>query len=125
MDVREKLVELIEKSGACFNCFPVAGYEKEEIEKIASHLIAHGVTVQEWIPVTEELPDELPKDGSPWMERVRPSVDVLVRIKGSKELFVARYSHSFKEWCDPFEEHNFTSDVTHWMPLPPAPEDVK
>lgn len=47
MDVREKLVELIEQSGACFNCFPVAGYEKDEIEKIASHLIAHGVTVQD------------------------------------------------------------------------------
>jgi hypothetical protein len=47
MDVREKLVELIEQSGACFDCFPVAGYEKDEIEKIVSHLIAHGVTVQE------------------------------------------------------------------------------
>ena len=47
MDVREKLVGLIEQSGACFDCFPVAGYEKDEIEKIASHLISHGVTVQE------------------------------------------------------------------------------
>lgn len=46
MDVREKLVELIEQSGACFDCSPVAGYEKDEIEKIASHLVAHGVTVQ-------------------------------------------------------------------------------
>ena len=58
MDVREKLVELIEQSGACFNCFPVTGYEKDEIEKIASHLIAHGVTVQEWISVKDRLPEE-------------------------------------------------------------------
>ena len=57
MDVREKLVELIEESGACFDCFPVLGYEKNQIEKIASHLIAHGVTVQEWISVDERLPE--------------------------------------------------------------------
>ena len=56
MDVREKLVELIQESGACFDCFPVSGYEKNQIEKIASHLIANGVTVQEWISVTERLP---------------------------------------------------------------------
>ena len=45
MDVREKLVELIEQSGACFECFPVGDYEQKQIEKIANHLIAHGVTV--------------------------------------------------------------------------------
>ena len=56
MDVREKLVELIEESGACFDCFPVSGYENNKIEKIASHLIANGVTVQEWISVDERLP---------------------------------------------------------------------
>ena len=58
MNVKERLVELIEQSGACFDCFPVAGYEKDEIEKIASYLIVHGVTVQEWIPVTEQLPED-------------------------------------------------------------------
>ena len=47
MDVREKLVELIEQSGACFECFPVGDYEQKQIEKIASNLIANGVTVQE------------------------------------------------------------------------------
>ena len=56
MDVREKLVELIEQSGAFFECFPVGDYEQKQIEKIANHLIAHGVTVQEcghWISLTE------------------------------------------------------------------------
>ena len=46
MDVREKLVELIEQSGACFECFPVGDYGQKQIEKIANHLIANGVTVQ-------------------------------------------------------------------------------
>lgn len=64
MDVREKLVELIEQSGASFSCFPVVGYEKDEIEKIASHLIANGVTVQEWISIKEHLPQENEPEGT-------------------------------------------------------------
>lgn len=55
MDVREKLVELLDdmqRSGT--------GYFGSAIEnkKIADYLIRHGVTVQEWIPVTDRLPDE-------------------------------------------------------------------
>ena len=45
MDVREKLVELIIKSGEiCYS---------HTAEELASHLIANGVTVPEWIPVSE------------------------------------------------------------------------
>ena len=49
MDVREKLVELI---------FDIAPYDTSEMFAIhlADHLIAHGVTVQEWISVDERLP---------------------------------------------------------------------
>jgi hypothetical protein len=59
MDVREKLVELL------FKCAPQntkAEWRGEKIEvcisqgKIADYLIAHGVTVQEWISVSERLP---------------------------------------------------------------------
>ena len=57
MDVKEKLVELIDdmqRSGT--------GYFGSTIEnkKIADYLIAHGVTVQEWISVEDKLPE---KDG--------------------------------------------------------------
>ena len=53
MDVREKLVELLDdmqRSGM--------GYFGNAIEnkKIADYLIAHGVTVQEWISVRDRLP---------------------------------------------------------------------
>ena len=61
MDVREKLVELIEQSGACFECFPVGDYEQEQIEKIADHLIAHGVTVQGNTEISDELLERLRK----------------------------------------------------------------
>ena len=45
MDVREKLVEIIQIS--------VGGCARHWAEVIADGLIANGVTVQEWIPVSE------------------------------------------------------------------------
>ena len=51
MGVREKLVELIESSRY---------WGSNTSEEIADHLIANGVTVQEWISVDERLPG---KDG--------------------------------------------------------------
>ena len=49
MDVRERLMELIKTSPRRDGCIAV--------EDIADHLIANGVTVQEWIPVDERLPE--------------------------------------------------------------------
>lgn len=46
MDVRGKLVELLKANF----------YDEYEFEEIADILIAHGVTVQEWISVRERLP---------------------------------------------------------------------
>ena len=57
MDVREKLVELLnEVQETGVNEIPAGfGCTREYIknEKVASHLIAHGVTVQEWKPISE------------------------------------------------------------------------
>ena len=51
MDVREKLVELIN------DCRFMEGYGMDLVERQADHLIAHGVTVQEWINSDEMLPE--------------------------------------------------------------------
>ena len=48
MDVREKLVELIESARY---------WGSNTSEEIAENLIANGVTVQEWISVKDRLPD--------------------------------------------------------------------
>ena len=48
MDVSEKLVELLR------DVQYLGGLE----EKIADHLIAHSVTVQEWVSVKDKLPEE-------------------------------------------------------------------
>ena len=51
MDVREKLVELIESARY---------WGSNTSEEIADHLISNGVTVQEWVSVKDKMPD---KDG--------------------------------------------------------------
>ena len=56
MDVREKLVELIGSTEYGNGSLVGKNFQKGFIEKIASNLIANGVTVQEWISVDERIP---------------------------------------------------------------------
>ena len=88
MDVREKLVQLIDE---IIELYP------SERKELADGLIANGVTVQEWIPVTERLPDG--------------GVEVLV------------YSKIIGICVDYYDGDTLGySDVTHWMPLPQPPK---
>ena len=60
MDVREKLVELLNEmqDSGIIETPAGFGFTKQYIEneRIASHLIDNGVTVQEWISVDERIP---------------------------------------------------------------------
>ena len=56
MDVREKLVELLDN--AIIDSDDNYGFPNTE--QVANHLISNGVTVQEWISVDDRLPE---KDG--------------------------------------------------------------
>ena len=51
MDVRGKLVDLL--TGHSIDT-------QQDVEYVADHLVSNGVTVQEWIPVEDRLPE---KDG--------------------------------------------------------------
>lgn len=99
----------------------------EQLSIEADFLLENGIpfakdtNVPSWIPVSERLPDELPKDNCAWSKMVRPSVDVLVTMEGLKQLYTAWYSYSYKEWVDVREERSYTG-VTHWMPLPEPPK---
>ena len=53
MDVREKMAELIGSTEYGNGSLVGNNSQKGFIEKIATHLIASGVTVQEWISVKE------------------------------------------------------------------------
>ena len=108
MDVREKLIEILKTKydHFCDQC----GINKDSkyIENLASHLIANGVTVQEWISVDEMLPEE--------------KVNCIVHYKHA-------YCDNDDYWAIGICFYNgekFQMDwsykVTHWMPLPKPPK---
>lgn len=100
MDVREKLVEIIIKSGEiCYS---------QTAEELASYLIAHGVTVKEWIPASEP-----PKE---YRDEYGEFILFLVCEYGVEYPFRAMYDG--KVWNDGF----YVIPVTHWMPLPQLPK---
>ena len=123
MDVREKLVELLDdmqRSGT--------GYFGSAIEnkKIADYLISNGVTVREWIPVAERLP-EIP-DGL--AENPEP---VLYMMKNTKTIYAGYYGEGgvwrdkyFRQYADSRNGVD-ADDVLCWMyqhdlPKPPKGE---
>ena len=96
-DVREKLVEILDE----IHHKPLGKTYRERLETIADHLIAGGVTIQRWIPVTERLPEQ--------------GQEVIVYSGGVLKPTVFAYQ---------FWNKNYDSwaRITHWMPLPQPPK---
>ena len=94
-NTREKLIELLDI---------IIQPGEKTLGDIADHLIANGVTVQKWIPVSERLPE---KDGD-------YLIYVTVPFSGSKFMTVMHYEKdaSISIW----------QDTTHWQPLPEPPK---
>ena len=58
MSDREKLVELLYRAHHNASCvIDYGGSDEEALEEEARYLIAHGVTVPQWISVYDELPE--------------------------------------------------------------------
>ena len=116
MDVRGKLVEVIESARY---------WGSNTSEEIADNLLENGVTVQEWISVTERLPQE---DGAylvttndfgnhrcvkiRWFAKDGETVDEH-DLAGQKYVW-----YFYDSECG----YASTKSVTHWMPLPPPPK---
>ena len=97
MNVREKLVELID------NMLPHEGKTFEEA--LADHLISNGVTVQEWISVDDELPEI-------------GGYVVCIAKRNPFSRFMPMVARIEKNgWVNPITEQ-YISEVTHWMPMP-------
>ena len=96
MDVRGKLVELLKQ------------IKYVSVENAANILIGNGVTVQEWIPVEDRLPEfgerVICTDGNAVFEQYR--VEPLC-VYGMWDRFGLK---------SPMQK------VTHWMPLPQPPK---
>ena len=54
MDVRKKLIEIVKK--ASYSSLP-SNTEDFHLNMFVTNLLSRGVTVQEWIPVDERLPE--------------------------------------------------------------------
>lgn len=106
-NTREKLIDLMT---AFYGVDP--GYYGVEAYPLADHLIANGVTVQEWISVKDRLPEMHTK----------------VLCCGKKG---GRFIAELSSWGH--ENHLYwtkrdgkgCSEPTHWMPLPQPPKDDK
>ena len=99
MDVREKLVELLDR---------FVYDEWYGNGDIAEKLISNGVTVQEWISVTERLP-----------ESGKESVLIALRW-GEVDIGWCEDGRWRSEFVNEYEE----GEVTHWMLLPQPPKGV-
>lgn len=105
MDVREKLVELLQdENNPVWMWFP----NNATMIQLANYLIEHGVTVQEWVSVKDRLPEE-------------SGMYIVTANDG--------HAHrvSFVQWQKKNRMWNLTGArsywrVTHWMPMPQAPK---
>lgn len=115
MTDREKLIELIRKAKQAFD---IDRFNCDAYGFMADHLIANGVTVQKWIPVTESLPSEKKViDGETYFK------NVAVRVKDLAFEKIAFYDDDVKCWFDT-DFFPVDGDVTHWMPLPEPPRST-
>ena len=100
MDVREKLVELIN------DCRVMEGYGMDLVERQADHLLSNGVTVQEWISVKDGLPES-------------GKESVLIGLRwGEVDIGWCEDGRWRSEFVNEYEDR----EVTHWMPLPNPPK---
>ena len=102
MDVREKLVELLDI---------IIQPGQKTLGDIADYLISNGVTVQEWVSVKDRLPKDM------------RNVIVTTFWHEKCVVHVGWYSKLNKIWyiITPQGDVGWVN-VTHWMPMPVPPK---
>ena len=102
MDVREKLIDLLTNSQQLDVLDWATGWEEA-----ANYLIAHGVTVQEWISVEDRLPEH--------------GDVVVVWHTYMEHPFVCKWDERSDCWID--NKWTFgRNTITHWCYLPKPPK---
>lgn len=97
--MREKLIEIVREIRRTITAWHTA-------EDIADKLIANGVTIHRWIPVTERLPKPF---------------EVVYVYDHTKQHVTDAYMTLHNEWVGVC----MNSVVTHWMPLPEPPKEER
>lgn len=124
--MREKLIELQKESlrncdpgTTCLNC----RYREQAdcCERItADYMVANGVTIQKWIPVTKRLPeDDLPKNSK------AKQIKVLVAyMRNGNWVVRSNLRKKGRWWGEPDRwDWSVPDPITHWMPLPQPPKE--
>ena len=112
MDIRGKLVELIESARY---------WGSNTSEEIADKLLENGVTVQEWISVKDRLPQV---DGSYLVTTNcfgnRQGINIRCFAKDGETVDEYDLAGQKYVWYFYDSEYGYvsTDSVTHWMPLP-------
>ena len=101
MDVREKLIDLIIDAK---RTDPETG---RFTEYLADYLVSNGVTVNEWIPVDDRLPE------------IGEIVLACGKRHATSGMFQGASIKNPKLWN---WKGNTLKQVTHWMPLPQPPK---
>ena len=96
--MRDKLIELIQNA--------VGGCARHWAELIADHIIANGVIMQRWIPVSERLPEH--------------GVNVLCMTM--LDMRVMHWHESAELWVDDEAAHT-KRFVEYWMLIPEDPKE--
>ena len=118
--MRDRLIELLGLRLPIIAINAMGSYEtigertlrRDTREKLADHLLANGVTVQEWISVKDRLPEDVEN----------------VLCYESGKLYIA-FCEDYEEnvvWWDyvAYDRDDTWNEVcpTHWMPLPQPPK---
>ena len=116
MDVREKLVELLQNAKAAMKSENLSCDIARNMF-VVDFMMANGVTVQEWISVDDRLPEETGRYLAV-KKRIAPD-----KLGGNRtDIVILRFfvGDGFRmpthipDWIN--EEIN--EEITHWMPLP-------
>lgn len=116
MDVREKLVELLQNAKAAMKSENLSCDIARNMF-VVDFMMANGVTVQEWISVDDRLPDET---GRYLVVKKRIAPD---ELGGNRtDIVILRFfvDDGFRmpthipDWIN----GEINEEVTHWMPLP-------
>ena len=108
MDVREKLVELLQNAKAAMKSENLSCDIARNMF-VVDFMMAHGVTVQEWISVDDRLPE--------------PFVAVLVNMPGEEPCPTVHEGFISNDgiWQSAMFRRE-PGEVTHWKPMPQPPK---
>jgi hypothetical protein len=100
MTVKEELIKIL-------GDMPGIAWSPSARETIADHLLANGVTVQKWIPISERLPEP---------------TNLVVALTAGGDRIIARLDKYGWLRYGGYETERLRP-ITHWMPLPDPPKE--